>query len=135
MKKPKAREAAVQEDGHEEEDEQTSPKATSEEDQSEQDSDQDQQEDEEASQEESSTSSMGAMAMVIFEDEKVQAHATKRRMPMFLDPAGKPYALADSGATNVTLNIKHPPEHLREEAVECQETDVSLLPCSCRFKD
>eukprot|EP00971_Amphidinium_carterae_P211901 4204915-Amphidinium_carterae.1 len=26
---------------------------------------------------------------------------------MFLDPAGKAYALANSGATNVTLNLKH----------------------------
>eukprot|EP00971_Amphidinium_carterae_P065719 1302511-Amphidinium_carterae.2 len=28
---------------------------------------------------------------------------------MFLDPAGKAYALADSGASNVTLNVKHLP--------------------------
>eukprot|EP00971_Amphidinium_carterae_P254211 5046690-Amphidinium_carterae.1 len=41
------------------------------------------------------------------EEEEPQAFATTTKTPMFLDPAGKAYALADSGATNVTLNLKH----------------------------
>eukprot|EP00971_Amphidinium_carterae_P187864 3729259-Amphidinium_carterae.1 len=115
-RRPKAREAAVQEDD-EEEDEQTSPEPTSAEEGSESNSEQEQPEDEE-SQEESSQSSVGAMALVICEDE-VQAYATKTgKTPMFLDPAGKAYALADSAATNVTLNIRHLPERLRDEATK-----------------
>eukprot|EP00971_Amphidinium_carterae_P210581 4178620-Amphidinium_carterae.1 len=53
----------------------------------------------------------GAMAFVteVASEEQVQpqAYATTTKTPMFLDPAGKAYALADSGATNVTLNLKH----------------------------
>eukprot|EP00971_Amphidinium_carterae_P243070 4826742-Amphidinium_carterae.2 len=65
------------------------------------------------------------MAIITCEDE-VQAHATKTgKTPMCLDPAGRPYALADSGATNVTLNIKHLPTKLRDEA-----TTVSMILAS-----
>eukprot|EP00971_Amphidinium_carterae_P070065 1386451-Amphidinium_carterae.1 len=45
------------------------------------------------------------------EDVQPQAYATNTKTPMFLDPAGKAYALADSGATNVTLNLKHLGKH------------------------
>eukprot|EP00971_Amphidinium_carterae_P311378 6188878-Amphidinium_carterae.1 len=41
------------------------------------------------------------------EESQPQAHATATKMPMFLDPAGKAYASADSSATNITLNLEH----------------------------
>eukprot|EP00971_Amphidinium_carterae_P167302 3315143-Amphidinium_carterae.1 len=45
------------------------------------------------------------------EEVQPQAYATNTKTPMFLDPTGKAYALADSGATNVTLNLKHLGKH------------------------
>eukprot|EP00971_Amphidinium_carterae_P055315 1090290-Amphidinium_carterae.2 len=58
-------------------------------------------------------SSTGAMAILHSEEDAEEtpcAYATKtNKTPMFVDPAGKAYALVDSGATNVTLNLKHLP--------------------------
>eukprot|EP00971_Amphidinium_carterae_P104899 2077324-Amphidinium_carterae.1 len=49
-----------------------------------------------------SSVSLGAMAMVFDEVKDVCACATKTgKTPMFLDPAGKAYALADSAATKL----------------------------------
>eukprot|EP00971_Amphidinium_carterae_P054307 1069858-Amphidinium_carterae.3 len=70
------------------------------------------------SQEESSQSSVGAMALVHCEDDVPALAAKTGKTPMFLDPTGKPYALADCGATNVTLNVKHLPAKLRDEATK-----------------
>eukprot|EP00971_Amphidinium_carterae_P132508 2624510-Amphidinium_carterae.1 len=50
---------------------------------------------------------MAVITDVTSEENQPQAYATATKTPMFLDPAGKAYALADSGATNVTLNLKH----------------------------
>eukprot|EP00971_Amphidinium_carterae_P050343 991896-Amphidinium_carterae.1 len=79
---------------------------------------------EESSSEESSVE--GAMAFVTEvtseEETQPQAHATTTKTPMFLDPAGKAYALADSGATNVTLNLKH----LRKHKADATPVEMTL---------
>eukprot|EP00971_Amphidinium_carterae_P057880 1144757-Amphidinium_carterae.1 len=58
------------------------------------------------------------------EEAQPHAYATTTKTPMFLDPAGKAYALADSGATNVTLNLKHLGKH-RADATPVEMTLAS----------
>eukprot|EP00971_Amphidinium_carterae_P080557 1593952-Amphidinium_carterae.1 len=100
----RTREAAVQEDEEDVSDEeQTSPKQTSGEDATE--SEGGVEEPSEVSEEEfgsEAQSSVGAMALIASE--------------------GKVYALADSGATNVTLNLKHFLAHLKAEATLMEMT-------------
>eukprot|EP00971_Amphidinium_carterae_P209278 4151487-Amphidinium_carterae.1 len=99
--------------------EQTSPEQTSGEEVTDSEEEADEQSD--ASEEESeSQSSVGAMALIASEvesEDTPRAYATKmNKTPLFLDPAGKDYAVVDSGATNVTLNLKHLPADLKAEA-------------------
>eukprot|EP00971_Amphidinium_carterae_P044781 880850-Amphidinium_carterae.2 len=141
FKRLKAREAAVQDS---DEEEQTSPELFSQD----EDTDSEKQvdvipEDElDSSEDDSFGTALGAMAMLVSESDEPQACATKTgRTPMFLDAAGKAYALADSGATNITLNLKHLPEHLKSETtpasmvlasgqVESETTPASMVLAS-----
>eukprot|EP00971_Amphidinium_carterae_P085483 1691270-Amphidinium_carterae.1 len=58
-------------------------------------------------------------------EERPQAYAAKTKTPMFLDPASKAYALADSGATNVTLNLKHLGK-IRKKKVHATPVEMTL---------
>eukprot|EP00971_Amphidinium_carterae_P122049 2416936-Amphidinium_carterae.1 len=53
---------------------------------------------------------------------------------MFLDPAGKAYALADSGATNVTLNLKHLGKY-KADATPVEMTLASGKVAAYLYKD
>eukprot|EP00971_Amphidinium_carterae_P088631 1753751-Amphidinium_carterae.1 len=65
---------------------------------------------------------MAVITDVTSEEEQPQAFATTTKTPMFLDPVGKAYALADSGATNVTLNLKH----LGKKKVDATPVEMTL---------
>eukprot|EP00971_Amphidinium_carterae_P184156 3656470-Amphidinium_carterae.2 len=111
-RRPKAREAAVPEDEEDAEDSNSQDEQASEEEsQSEAVLEEETSSDSDGSSSEES-SVEGAMAVITEvtseEDQpQPQAYATATKTPMFLDPAGKAYALADLGATDVTLNLKH----------------------------
>eukprot|EP00971_Amphidinium_carterae_P306830 6097601-Amphidinium_carterae.1 len=53
---------------------------------------------------------------------------------MFLDPAGKAYALANSGATNVTLNLKHLGKH-KADATPVEMTLASGKVTAYLYRD
>eukprot|EP00971_Amphidinium_carterae_P044879 882339-Amphidinium_carterae.2 len=134
---PRAREAALEQDGEagDSDKEQTSPEQTYEEEVT--DSEAELEEFSEASKEDSDTpSSTGAMAVLYSEEDSEvtpHAYATKtNKTPMFLDPVGKAYALVDSGATHVTLNLKHLPADkseatLVEMTLASGKVDASLF--------
>eukprot|EP00971_Amphidinium_carterae_P316607 6293628-Amphidinium_carterae.1 len=127
---PRAREATLEQEGGagDSDKEQTSPEQTSEEEVT--DSEAELEEGSEASEDDSDTpSSTGAMAILKSEEDSEdspRAFATKTNMtPMFLDPADKAYALVDSGATHVILNLKHLPAELKSEATLVEMTLAS----------
>eukprot|EP00971_Amphidinium_carterae_P145663 2886804-Amphidinium_carterae.1 len=68
---------------------------------------------------------MAVITDVTSEENQPQAYATAAKTPMFLDPAGKAYAFADSGATSVTLNLKHLGKKKKVDATPVEMTLAS----------
>eukprot|EP00971_Amphidinium_carterae_P291245 5782646-Amphidinium_carterae.1 len=57
------------------------------------------------------------------------------KTPMFFDPAGKAYALADSGATNMTLNLKHLGKHKVDATPPVEMTLASGKVAAYLYRD